>query len=236
MIDWSKMSAIWGWLRKKRTRALLYHSISETPSDPFAIAPDNFRLQLSWLAASGYQVISHRQFLDNLNQGRDLARSLVLTFDDGFEDFYLNARPLLQEFGFSAIVFIPTALVGSAQTWSQAYPGRKLMNQDQINHLVETGIEIGSHTAHHHSLPSLDEQTLHQELGESLRYLQSLPRLQAACLAYPYGRAGLREQHAARQLGYTSAYLAGGLWGNGRHEFLQITNGFSDMLQLLIIK
>lgn len=220
MTGWTKIAIIWGWLWKKRTRALLYHSISETPSDPFAVSPANFRHQLAWLADSGYQVISHRQFLENLNQGRSLARSLVITFDDGFEDFYLNAFPLLQEFGFSAIVFIPTALVGSPQTWNPAYPSRKLMSQDQIHHLLESGFEIGSHTAHHRSLPSLDDQALHQELGESLHYLQSLPRQQSACLAYPYGRAGRREQHAARQLGYTSAYLAGGLWGNGRHSDL----------------
>lgn len=253
MTGWTKIGTIWGWLWKKQTRALLYHSISETPSDPFAVSPANFQRQLAWLADSGYQVISHHQFLENLNQGRSLARSLVLTFDDGFEDFYLNAFPLLQEFGFSAIVFIPTALVGSAQTWNPAYPSRKLMSQDQIHHLLESGFEIGSHTAHHRSLPSLDEQALHQELGESLRYLQSLPRQQAPCLAYPYGRAGLREQHAAGKLGYTSAYLAGGLWGNGRYsdrfalsrqpiqnnnsqlEFQQITLGYSDLHQLLRI-
>lgn len=244
------MSNIVNWICRENTRALLYHSISETPSDPFAVSPANFQRQLAWLADSGYQVISHHQFLENLNQGRSLARSLVLTFDDGFEDFYLNAFPFLQEFGFSAIVFIPTALVGSAQTWNPAYPSRKLMSQDQIHHLLESGFEIGSHTAHHRSLPSLDEQALHQELGESLRYLQSLPRQQAPCLAYPYGRAGLREQHAAGKLGYTSAYLAGGLWGNGRYsdrfalsrrqvaqptnlqQFKNIVTGMNDLLAL----
>lgn len=216
----AKLSNILNWIFRENTRALLYHSISETPSDPFAVSAADFRRQLAWLATSGYQVISTRQFLENFTQGRSLARSLILTFDDGFEDFYLNAYPLLQEFGFSAIVFIPTALVGSLQTWNPAYPSRKLMSQDQIHHLLESDFEIGSHTAHHRSLPSLDDQALHQELGESLHYLQSLPRQQAACLAYPYGRAGRREQHAARQLGYTSAYLAGGLWGNGRHSDL----------------
>ncbi|MBC7262109.1 MAG: polysaccharide deacetylase family protein, partial [Chloroflexi bacterium] len=105
----------------------------------------------------------------------------------------------------------------------------------------------GSHTVTHPSLPALDEEALMYELKESLAYLQSLTGQDSIPFAYPYGRAGKREQAAVKEVGYTSAYLAGGLWGNGKGsdlfcltrdvirgdtplaEFISTVNGRADL-------
>jgi peptidoglycan/xylan/chitin deacetylase (PgdA/CDA1 family) len=208
--------AVWGWLNGTRARTLLYHSICDVPSDPFAVPPDLFVQQMEWLARSGWSVISTVALVQAIRDGRSLARTVVLTFDDAFRDFYEVAMPVLDHCGFPATVFVATGRVGQSSDWEGLSPPRPLMNETELAHVLASGHELGSHTMTHVSLLGVDDATLQRELAESLAYLKSLTGRERIAFAYPYGRGRPRERAAVSAAGYASAFLARGLWGNGR--------------------
>nr|MBC7245831.1 polysaccharide deacetylase family protein [Chloroflexota bacterium] len=246
-----KLAIIWGWWRGRRARTLLYHSIADEPSDPLAVPPSLFVQQIEWLARNRFRVISTDKLRMAISQGLDLPQTIVLTFDDALHDFFDTALPVLHRYGFSATVFVPTGKVGQVSDWSKTHPLRPLMGKEQLTQLVEMGFELGSHTVTHAALPALTEQALMYELKESLAYLQRLTGRNSIPFAYPYGRAGKREQAAVREAGYTSAYLAGVLWGNGKGSdlfcltrdvmrgdtslarFISLVNGYLDLWRAL---
>lgn len=211
-----KLTLVWNGWRGRRARTLLYHCIVDDPSDPLAVSPSVFAQQMEWLARHGFKVISTAELRIAIIRGLDLARTVVLTFDDATSDFFDTALPVLRRYDFCATIFVPTGKVGQVSDWSQVRPPRPLMSQEQLAQLEGLGFELGSHTVTHASLPTLGDEALVHELKESFAYLQRLTGKDSIPFAYPYGRAGKREQAAVKAAGYTSAYLAGGLWGNGK--------------------
>jgi peptidoglycan/xylan/chitin deacetylase (PgdA/CDA1 family) len=209
-----KLAAVWGWLRGRRARVLLYHSISEL-GVPLATPPRVFREQISWLARAAYRVISSGELIDAIRSRTDLHRTAVITFDDALNDFCETAAPILLDAGLAATVFVPTGRIGGTLSWRTVVDPMPLMSTEQLARLVELGFELGSHTAQHVDLPSLDEATMRQELQSSLQTIREVAGSERVALAYPFGRGGDREQRVAREVGYAGAYLGGGLWGNG---------------------
>ncbi len=74
---------------------------------------------------------------------------MVITFDDGFADFYTNAFPLLNRYGFSATVYLPTAYIGKS---AREFKGVECLTWDQVRALDRAGVEFGSHTVSHPQL------------------------------------------------------------------------------------
>lgn len=113
----AKTSGCFAFVRSSRWRSerlliLCYHGISQRDehlwSPGLYLSPQAFRRRLEMLAEGGYQVLSLTEGLARL-RSRDLPpRSVVLTFDDGFYDFYATAFPILKEFGFPATVYLTT--------------------------------------------------------------------------------------------------------------------------------
>lgn len=96
---------------------LMYHSISNGDG-PTSISARNFEFQMKFLAEANVPVISMDRMLEISNGVAALTtNSVVITFDDGFEDFGNAAWPILQEYGFASIVYIPTGHVGSTERW-----------------------------------------------------------------------------------------------------------------------
>lgn len=168
---------------------LTYHSISDGDS-PLKIPPALFAEQMEWLArkAKGIE-------LGGLLEGDyDMldARSVVLTFDDGYADFYTHAAPILLKHKLPATVFLPTAFVGRTNAW----PGQPawvkeepLMNWEQIKELAQAGINFGSHTVNHPDLTTLPPADVDRELAESKREIeQRAGQNIVEHFCYPYGK------------------------------------------------
>jgi peptidoglycan/xylan/chitin deacetylase (PgdA/CDA1 family) len=239
-------------LRQKSIRILTYHSISEE-SNPFAIKPHVFREQMELIKHSNYNVISLNEAVNSLRTNEPEYKSLVLTFDDGYKDNYINASPILREFNFSACFFIVTGAVAKKSNWDDWR--LDLMNWDEISHLSETGYDIGSHTHSHKNLSGEgDYDNLFLELEESGQLLKE--KLKTACIpfAYPYG-AGVYNNKvreiAARV--FSCAVRSNGFFGNNPTtdlwslkrvridsdialpRFKQIIAGHSDITQSLLM-
>lgn len=179
---------------------LMYHYIGNNPHTQdtartkLSVSPQQFTEELNYLASQGYTPIT----LDTLyaiqyGKAESPTKPVVLTFDDGYEDFYFNAYPLLRNFGFHAVAFIPTGLI------NQKY----FMTWDQIREIQHSGlVAFEGHSVNHVNLTKLTDAELNEELKQSKITLESVTGHPVNWIAYPSGRVNRPVQNKALQLGY----------------------------------
>ena len=101
---------------------LMYHGISDDPEPgvhPYyrvCTGPRRFREQMQWLKTNGYRGVNLSEGLNSkseIGNRKSEIRMVALTFDDGFRDFFTDAFPILQEFGFTATMYLPTAYIAT---------------------------------------------------------------------------------------------------------------------------
>src|SRR5687767_1928928 len=128
------------------------------------------------LAVLGFQNIALDEAVDRLRRG-DAPKTplLCITFDDGYHNIRVNALPVLLEMGWTATVFVPTALVGTNKDWdaSVAIPPIPLLGWSDLEFLTSKGLLIGSHGKTDRSLLKLSEDQCLSELQDSLSTLRS---------------------------------------------------------------
>jgi peptidoglycan/xylan/chitin deacetylase (PgdA/CDA1 family) len=200
------------WLARSRgrpdasgLRILLYHRISDD-DDPLAVKPRRFRDQMDHLASQGYRVVELMEALELLQTGGAPARTVGLTFDDGFADVAEEALPVLERHGFRATVFITTGVTDGrlAFPWYERQP--KVLGWNDVVALDRHGtLRFEAHTVSHPSLLAIDEPTAAAEIGESRRELEDRLGRSVTAFAYPAGLYGERERRLVAQAGYTAA-------------------------------
>src|SRR5579863_3371770 len=173
--------------RKWRIPILMYHSISagqRSNSHPYfqtATSPEAFEVQLRFLSENQYRVLNLN---DAMGSAVIPARSVIITFDDGFRDFYTRAFPILNRFGYSATVFLPTAYIGDRV--ARGFNGSECMTWDEIRELREAGIHFGSHTVTHPQLKTLTAKNLEDEIRVSKETIEDKLGCGVQSFAYPY--------------------------------------------------
>lgn len=184
---WVTLSVVVLWRRYVRPPEpgipiLMYHSISTDPEggiSPYyrvCTSPPRFREQMALLRDGGWQVVSLAEALT----GQAPPRSAVITFDDGFRDFATEAWPVLSEFGFGAMVFVATGMVG------KEFTGRPCLNWGEMRELSRQGVKFGSHTVNHPRLVDLGWREIREELTDSRRRLEDEVGEPVADFCYPY--------------------------------------------------
>jgi len=165
---------------------LMYHHISDVhPMNlldwSLTVTPAHFSQQLDYLKAHGYHTITFNQLFDALYYNGPLPRHpIILTFDDGYDDAYLFAFPILQDHGFSGTFYIITGVVG----W------KRYMNWTQIHAMLTGGMQVGSHTIHHVNIGSTllySPAQAQQELVQSQATLQRNLGVIIQQFCYPSG-------------------------------------------------
>jgi len=118
-------------------------------------------------------------------------RHIAITFDDGFENFYQNALPVLQEHNIPSTVFVPTDFIGVRPGWikDKSHPNynENLMSEIQLTGLPPDIVKIGSHCKSHLRLANLNDEDVRMELKESKRVLEKLLDREIRLLALPHG-------------------------------------------------
>lgn len=189
---------------------LCYHGVSDVLESPLAVSAELLRAHMRKLANRGLRGVAFSELERRRAAGED-TRSLVgITFDDGYEST-LVARDVLDEFGFTATVYILPNKIGSGrplrwegiEQWSDGPHAGELVPMDWsgVESLTESGWEIGAHTITHPNLTKVDDEQLREELVDSREGV--VQRLgDCASIAYPYGYADKRVGAAARAAGY----------------------------------
>ena len=128
----------------------MYHSINskESKAGDYVITPAALRGDLEWLKQNGYQTVVVQDLLDYVEEGTPLPeKPVMITFDDGYYNNYLNAFPLLKEYGMKAVVSI---IVSETDKYSQLNENRENYSHltwEQIGEMMGSGlIEFQSHS------------------------------------------------------------------------------------------
>lgn len=196
-----------------RIPILMYHSISAEASPAFmkyTVAPDVFESHLAYLSRHQYTGLTVTQLVKLLRTMPPVelpARPVVITFDDGFEDFYTAALPALRRYGLPATLYVITGLVGGTSQWlAQAdESGRKMVSWSQLAEIRDSGIEIGGHSQNHPQLDLLPAPQAWQEIASCKAILEEKLGQEISSFAYPHGYHTLRDKLLVQEAGYTSA-------------------------------
>jgi len=167
-----------------------------------------FKAQMAYLYRLGYRVLSLQSALDGLFGNGKLPRhSVVLTFDDGYENFNQNVFPVLERYGFPATVFLVSELLGRNAKWL-AEDGRHapdLMDKMAIKKLRSDNIVFGSHTLTHPLLTRLDQSRQAREITDSKSALEDLLGEEVKFFCYPAGDYDEKVVKLVREAGYQAA-------------------------------
>lgn len=158
---------------------LAYHSVSKNGTENrFTVSSAEFRQQMKYLHDEGYQTISLQQFRTIL-QGKvkNNGKQILITFDDGYENTYTEAYPIMKQYGYIATLFVIT-------DWMD---GRNYINWDQAKLLHRNGWDIMPHTKNHKSLPLLTKGDQLDEITSAKRNIENHLHTKVRVFAYPYG-------------------------------------------------
>jgi peptidoglycan/xylan/chitin deacetylase (PgdA/CDA1 family) len=185
-----------------RLSVLTFHAVDDRRS-VISVRPEDFRRQAEMLADRGLRAMSLAQAFEAREAAGVFPRDAVaVTFDDGYLSVVKSALPVLSRHGFTATVFLASALVGlSADAARACNPDldRATLDWVQARDLLQAGWEIGSHTVTHPDLTRLDSTVCERELTESKAELEQRLQEPVRSLAYPYGRVdGAVRDMAAR--------------------------------------
>lgn len=166
----------------------MYHGIrgvaeSVHPYYETNTSPAMFARHMESLKASGYTSIGLDEAVKCSAERKPGSKLVVITFDDGFRDFYSTAFPILRHHGFIATVFIPTGLLSDQRSqWKCA----DLMTWSEVRELQSWGVRFGSHTVSHPELERLDAEQIDREVSQSKQTLEDKLGVPVKTFAYPY--------------------------------------------------
>lgn len=172
-----------------RVPILMYHSISDNlfgmshPYYQINTRPAVFSEQMRWLRNAGYHTVGLAEAWAGLAAGANLSRTVVLTFSDGYRDFYTDAMDVLTQCGFSATMFVATDRI---RRTSVRIEGADYLTWEEVKFLQQAGVRFGSHTVTHADLRSTNPDQLEYELGHSKEVLEQKLGVPVDSFSYPF--------------------------------------------------
>lgn len=180
------------------TPILMYHSISGDKNNSLCVTPQNFARQIKFLHEKGYSVISLDDLVRRVAGGRKyLPRTVVATFDDGFEDNFIHAFPVLSKYNVPATIFLITGYIDKKEGY---------LKWDQVSLMHKNGIEFGGHTRNNVYLPSVvNSRILLEEISGCKADIEKYAGTGARYFSYPMGAFNEKVKNAVELAGYKGA-------------------------------
>jgi peptidoglycan/xylan/chitin deacetylase (PgdA/CDA1 family) len=203
---------------------LMYHRVAEQlrgiPVPTWNVTPKKFEEQLSGLVASGFRAIALRDLVEVVRRGESIPhRTFVVTFDDGYENVYLEAWPILKSLQIPATIFLATSYLDSDapfpfDDWQEAGAANvpkttwRPLTTAQCLEMSESGlIELGAHT-HTHSDSHGDPVAFEEDLRACMAVLQDRFAVAEPTFAFPFGKSSGALIDTAKRLGVLCALTA----------------------------
>ncbi|MGP8154006.1 MAG: polysaccharide deacetylase family protein [Smithella sp.] len=194
----------------KRIPILMYHSVSDEKEKSHSYyhvntSPAVFDTHMRYLYENNYSVINLQDLKKNFDT-RDSSKYVVITFDDGFYDFFTNAVPILKKYNFSATVFLPTGFIHNEKL---SFKGKECMTWNEVRHLQSKGINFGSHTVTHPQLNNLSAKEIENEIKLSKQKIEDETGIIVKSFSYPYAfpednEFGITLRALLKKCGYTN--------------------------------
>ena len=196
-------------------RILMYHMISKHKKNAkfngLRVTPTEFEKQIKYLSDNNWTFFTMSELIekrDNLP-----SKSIAITFDDGYEDNFTNAFPILKKYNAKATIYL--VLDRHDREWSSKRKKKnstgELKNEpklldEQIVELINSGlIEIGSHTMTHDNLPTLDKEQKIDEIRNSKLEIEKKFNTKCNSFCYPFGLYDKEDIKLVEELAYTNA-------------------------------
>lgn len=194
-------------VRRTASKILVYHGLGEPgrPDDPhhLLVDPDTFRLQLELLQRAGFEFVTVADLAAKARLAkRPPAGFVAISFDDGMEDNYSTALPLMQELGVPGTVYVQTGVIGEQNPWIH---GERMMTRKELEELALAGFELGAHTVSHPDLSSMSYEGCLAEMTESRDVVAQIGGRPVRTFAYPFGHYGSAAIEATRDAGFDAA-------------------------------
>lgn len=197
-------------LFQKRKLILMYHSVNgENPRYQYEIKTENFIKQLDFLRNHS-EIVTLEQLFCNQQQKKN---QIALSFDDAYDDFYLNVFPILKQQKIPAALFLPTAFISTEPgVWSQTndlHDKRHLTWNQAIEMHASGLVEIGSHT-HSHLDMKENLQQFEEDVLRSIQCIEENIGQRPKFFAYPYGSRTKEMDAIIHKCGFKFAVMSKG--------------------------
>lgn len=197
------------WIRDRYVVPILtYHHVG-IPSGKWrlnTVSERSFEYQMNFMKRHGFEVISFDALVEGIKNGHEFARnSVVIQFDDGYEDNYKYAFPILKKYGFPAMVFLVSDKVNTPDflTWDE------VIEMEQYNFLA------GAHTRHHVYLPRASMAQARDEIAGSKKIIEDHLGHSIDYFAYPSGGFTEEVKQIVKEAGYKAAVTT----NRGKYRF-----------------
>lgn len=183
---------------------LMYHHVREINSSmtktaqELSVTPANFDKQMGYLRDNNFTSIPIDQMMDALEKNTKLsAKPIIITFDDGYRDFYTDAFPILKKYNIRATVFVV----------SDYFDAPAYVTKSMIKEMAENGIiDFESHGHTHTYLDRTSKTKLDFELTESKKRIKEITGKEVKHIAFPYGAWNNETLTEAAKIGYRSGF------------------------------
>ncbi|MGO9205818.1 MAG: polysaccharide deacetylase family protein [Candidatus Limnocylindrales bacterium] len=196
---------------------LMYHRIislalAGDSLPDLVVPPALFDAQLSALHTAGWHTVTVAQISQAIQLHRTLPpRTFAISIDDGWDDGYTYALPILQRYGFHATYYVIAGRVG---TWEN------VLTPPELRTLVADGMEVGDHTLNHRALPYLSPAEMHIQVMTAADLLAGFVGKRPVTFAYPAGRYDPAAEAELQADGFGMAVIEGsGAWESAADRF-----------------
>lgn len=186
-----------------RVPILMYHYVEyvkdekDTTRISLNTLPHVLEAQIQTLKDAGFTFLTNKQLSEFISGiGFLPEKPVVITFDDGYRDFYTDAYPILKKHNTPATQYVVSGLLRDPN----------YMTPDQVSEIAKDGlVEIAAHTKTHPWLKDAEAKFVKSEVEESKKDLEKLTGYEIVSFAYPYGSFDVQSIEAVKHAGYTSA-------------------------------
>jgi peptidoglycan/xylan/chitin deacetylase (PgdA/CDA1 family) len=185
---------------------LMYHSFGVEDGNPIVMPVEQFDKEMKYIKDQGYTTLTLKELYDYFENKVPVPdKSIVITLDDGYENNYTEAFPVLKKYGLKATVFMITCTIDV---------NPKCLTSAQLKEMDKAGIEIESHTVTHRDLDTLSYDEQLTELKDSKAALEKLLGRSVDYVAYPEGKYNDNTVKAVAAAGYKMAFTTNGRWSD----------------------
>ncbi len=189
---------------------LMYHSIAKMPKGSFMrglhVPPKRFAFQMYLLKIFGYRGVSIGELYLHMNSEKS-EKVVGISFDDGYKNNISNALPILKKFGFTATIYLVSQNIGGSNHWDtiNGIKKQQMLNENDINQWINSGMEIGSHTQNHTDLTNCSNEVAVNEIFQSKTDLEKKFQVPINHFCYPYGNFDDEIVNIIKKAGYQTA-------------------------------
>ena len=172
---------------ERHASILMYHSVAENKAF-FTVPPKDFERQLKFFKSHNFTMLTLSNLIAKLNTKGDISRTVVLTFDDGYQDNYKRVFPLLLKYQVPATIFLATGAIGSTVKNSEGVE-LPMLTKKEIQEMEKSNlVEFMPHTREHIPLTELSFPDAIEQIESSRKEVEELTGKAALILSYPKGR------------------------------------------------